>query len=207
MTRGIELGSMQLNLGGSSFSHAELVETFWKVASSEKALRCVRGKTAGPLGKLGTFQWTKAVRAASSMLLLHKLRSVSPNNTTNATNYLLVGEGASLASSLDYALSKQPQWVLDMFGISLSGLPIAYRIFSRINSSRKRVGPVIIGINDNFLSPKSIAITFNGRPVSAFDDLQQIITGWMRDEPKDRVGSVNQLEFYDHSTNSSIVGV
>jgi hypothetical protein len=56
------------------------------------------------------------------------------------------GQGDSPAASLDYALSKQPLWLQDMFGVTPHGKAISKLLFRRMNPDRKRPGPVTVFI-------------------------------------------------------------
>jgi hypothetical protein len=56
------------------------------------------------------------------------------------------GHSDSLAASLDYALSKQPLWLQDMFGVTPHGKAISKLLFRRMNPDRKRPGPVTVFI-------------------------------------------------------------
>ena len=107
------------------------------------------------------FNWTVGVRAAT-LLLLKAAYGDKP-----AT---LVGEAKSLAASLDYALSKEPGWLFDFFGMTSQGTAIARTLFGRRNSERKRPGPVEIYINDGILPSKDISIFLNNERA----DSQQI---------------------------------
>ena len=123
-------------------------------------LRSVRGKTTGAcVEALGTFQWTSAVRALCAILVRAKLASVEGSNPTP-----LWGEGGSLASSLDYAICKQPLWLAEMFGTLPNGECAAKRLFRVTNSSRKRPGPVVVGLNLNLLPAEHIQLFWEGSP-------------------------------------------
>jgi hypothetical protein len=121
-------------------------------------LRSVRGKTTGAIVEaLGTFQWTSAVRALCAVLVRAKIASVEGSTPTP-----LWGEAGSLASSLDYAICKQPLWLVEMFGTLPTGDCVAKRLFRVTNSSRKRPGPVVVGLNSNLLSAENIEFYWEG---------------------------------------------
>lgn len=104
-------------------------------------VRCSRGSfnTVASGGHLRTFSWTRAVRALSILALRTYLArhdsSIAP---------LISGVRGSLAASLDYSLSKEPQWLLDMFGVDSTGRARARKFIRRENPERKRPGPVTI---------------------------------------------------------------
>ena len=100
------------------------------------------------------FNWTVGVRAVTVLLLKAALNEERPANIS--------GEVRTLAASLDYALSKEPSWLIDFFGTSANGTGIARVLFGRRNSERKRPGPVEVFVNDGLLPSDNITIVRNG---------------------------------------------
>ena len=96
----------------------------------------LRGKQIAAQYADGTFQWSRAVRALALLLV----GSVVFQHEKSP--YVLSGEKGSSAASLDYALSKPTQWILDMFGSMANEKPYALRIFGRRNSEGKQKGPI-----------------------------------------------------------------
>lgn len=86
--------------------------------SAKKEFITVRGKTSGAYMCAGSFQWTPAVKAVCVLFLQVLARSLSELTYTEA---LISGMRGSLASSLDYAIDKEPQWLCDMFGLDSAG--------------------------------------------------------------------------------------
>ena len=119
----------------------------------------VRGKTCGALGTGRAFQWTSAVKALVVLFINAKLDTKDDQMRT--TLGLLSGEKGSLAASLDYALSKQPNWIGEMFGVSANGDCYLRKLLVRTNPERKYAGPVILGIRRNKLSRENIHILIN----------------------------------------------
>ena len=141
------------------FELGELIEvTFGDNQGTQRV--SVRGKTGGPFRTAGSFQWTSAVKALA--LLLAKTR-------LNPAEALLRGENASLAASLDYAISKQPAWLTEMFGCDQHGISLARRLVLRTNPERKRPGPVTLGVNQLFLNAANINIFVEGVPCAEAD--------------------------------------
>ncbi|NDC37016.1 MAG: hypothetical protein EBZ48_03070 [Proteobacteria bacterium] len=136
-------------------ANPELFETSSRL-SNGAVCSAVRGKTSGAYRGYGTFQWTSAVKAVCVALLRAKL---AEGQTVNAT---ISGEKGSLAASLDYALSKEPNWLGEMFGYTSGGTLLARRLFLVSNPNRKRPGPVVIVLNERVLACKDIAITLDG---------------------------------------------
>jgi hypothetical protein len=86
----------------------------------------------------------------------------------------VIGYKGSLAASLDYAVSKQPTWLVEMCG-SRGGGTLSRRVFIRSNPERKRPGPVIVALNDQSLPGSGIHIVVNGVPVTKEDELRSLL--------------------------------
>lgn len=163
MKRSFELHFFQTH-GGCELHQTKFTSTDGQV------VRCVRGKTAGAFRGAGTFHWSSGVRAAAALSIRHILSQM------NATilNYISGGH-ASLASSLDYALCKQPAWLSDMFGVQKNGLPTARRLFLVTNPNQKRPGPVTVAISEFTLAPSDIRVFYNGHLTDDFEQLVKIL--------------------------------
>jgi hypothetical protein len=133
-------------------------------------LTCVRGKTGGAYRGVGTFHWSSGVRAVASLFL----RALMIDETTSREP-MLSGGAKSLAASLDYAITKRPSWLLDMFGVSSNGRTHARRLFRVTNSHRKRGGPVSVSINLHVCPKDCIEVLLDGKLVSAPETLQSIL--------------------------------
>jgi hypothetical protein len=151
-------------------NHIELVKTEFKANEAASTRACVRGKTAGAFTSYGSFQWTSAVRAVCAVAIRYAL-----SEANDKVDYFLIGGQGSLASSLDYALSKQPAWISDMFGSLHSGAPYAKRFFKVTNPNRKRPGPVAVAINKSRLSADQLKIFWNGHLAWDSNDLYTIL--------------------------------
>jgi hypothetical protein len=88
---------------------------------------------------------------------------------------MLSGEAKSPAASLDYALTKQPNWLVDMFGVFPSGNSQARRLFHVTNSHRKRGGPVSISLNSHVCPKEGIEVIVDGRTVESPELLRGMI--------------------------------
>ena len=153
-----------------SESGPQLVKSTFYNHSQKRECVSIRGKTSGAYRRCGTFQWTTAVRAIAIMFLKAKLHemaiSVDPR---------LIGVQDSLASSLDYALSKETNWIGEMFGYESNARATARRLFKVTNPNRKRPGPVVIAINDNLLTAKNITILSNSLEITRSELLSEMI--------------------------------
>jgi hypothetical protein len=88
---------------------------------------------------------------------------------------MLSGGAHSLAASLDYAISKQPQWLLDMFGVSARGQSNAKRLFHVTNSHRKQSGPVAISLNSRVCPHDCVEVVLDGKCVVVDDLLRTVL--------------------------------
>lgn len=160
---------LRLHLVGcySSYDSIELSEVEFSHPYIACCRHTVRGKTSGAFVGSGTFQWTRAVKSLTYLALLGAIDAKIKSSVGTA----LVGFAGSLAASLDYAIDKQPLWLVDMFGQDSTGLALVKRLVRRTNPGRKRQGPTSIAFNHNFISPESIQIIWNGRNVTDMEDL------------------------------------
>jgi hypothetical protein len=161
-----------LTLHFSTALRTELIRSEFKHPCTTQSLVCVRGKTRGAYRSAGTFQWSTGVRGVCCLALQTVLAKLGSETIQDS---FICGEKDSLAASLDYAISKQPDWIGEMFGITRSGKPMAKRIFARTNAERKRPGPVAIAFNEHFVTAESIQIVLNGKHVRDLDTLRAIL--------------------------------
>ncbi len=137
----------------------------------DKEIVAVRGKTAGAYKHAGTFQWTPGVKALSVICMtavarqLKRVKSILP---------LLEGGKDSLASSLDYALNKQPEWLFDMFGTDKNGNTYLRQLLLRSNPGRRWRGTVSISLNEQLLAPQSINIYVENALVKSAEELRRL---------------------------------
>lgn len=121
---------------------AVLTSTSCKIG--DHVYSCFRGKDSHITGK-GSFTWSSAVRALCILLVKTSPQIRGLNNQEASIS----GEAGSLAASLDYALSKQPRWLTEMFGIRGNGIPNIRYLIHRSNSGRKKPGPVQLHIRSD----------------------------------------------------------
>src|SRR5262245_47409144 len=96
-----EMNRPYLALWFSDLIEPELLRTrFWSYSIDEPA-ECVRGRTGGAYGPIGTFQWTGAVQALSVLMLRIAASHLSPT-----VEPIIAGENSTLASCLDYSVAK-----------------------------------------------------------------------------------------------------
>jgi len=154
---------VQLALWLSACPEIRLERTNFRDGAGTPPLLAVCGKTAGAYLNLsnppGTFQWTSAVKAM--LLLVLKAVADSTSQTTDSTIsspvHLSGGKG-SPASSLDYAMTKQPMWVNDIFGLSRNGKSCIHRMFLRTNPGMKKGKEVRLSLNERYCDTDNIKI-------------------------------------------------
>lgn len=116
------------------------------------------------------FRWTSAVCALAYLAVAYRQSSYGGD----IEQAFLCGKANSMACSLDYALTKKPGWLMDVFGVDSKGNPLAMRLFDRRNSSRKMPGPVLVRFNPYQLSSEGVVISVNGRIVTSESELSKI---------------------------------
>src|SRR5262245_50376755 len=108
-----------------TLSGIALERTEFFYAPTAQRLVCVRGGCLPQMQGESTFSWSAGVRAAALLVAKHSL--------AGETIARLRGDIGSAAASLDYAISKEPNWALDMFGTSPGGKALIKRLFCRRN--------------------------------------------------------------------------
>ena len=142
------------------FEAGQLTEVLFRENAQAEVRRSIRGKTGGAFRSAGSFQWTSAVKALSLLLT----QTAANPQTAN-----IQGLAGSLAASLDYALSKQPVWVAEMFGCDQQGISFARRMILRTNPERKRPGPVVLAVNQVYLPSIAIEVFVDGKLCSGVE--------------------------------------
>lgn len=138
-------------------------------SSGDVRVSSVRGKTSGAFSGQGTFHWSSAVRALSVLALKTALATRGVD-----CEPVIVGERGSLAASLDYAISKETHWLIDMFGTD-GRSPLFRKVFSRTNSGRKRAGPVAVSFTKRLVAESAIEIRLNSVPQKSIEELQSLL--------------------------------
>ena len=146
----------------------------------------VRGKTTGVYADAFTFQWTLAVRALCELFVASALAA-------DGEQAKLVGGAGTSAATLDYAVSKQPLWIVEMFGTDSLGRALIQRLLKRTNPERKRGGDVILSLHSNNISPRCIRIFLDRTELRARDQLATLLREIQSSSVRDRV-SAGELE-------------
>ena len=143
----------------------ELDEIEFLYPSQKESILSIRGKSACGRFADATFQWTSALKGLALLFLKH---------AAGKERFMLTGGAGSPACSVDFAISKQPRWVEEVFGTDKQGISLLRRFVVRKNSNRKRPGPVSIGLSSSPLSRVSISVSVNGRPMHDKEELNSL---------------------------------
>lgn len=136
------------------FEREELVEVEFVNRMTGEVRRTVRGKQSGAFRNAGSFQWTSAVRGLALLVVRTAARFEQP---------AIEGEARSVTASLDYAISKQPVWLTEMFGCDRLGTSLIRRMVLRTNPERKRPGPTTLAINERYMPAEAISVFADGK--------------------------------------------
>lgn len=182
--------------GGKSLA---LYETSFEAESLDDPLHCLRSQTLQAGGR-GNFRWSSAVRALA--VLFVRARSLQCLSADISEEPLLQGTAQSLAASLDYAISKQPNWILDMFGVDRHGRSFLRKLLVRVNPERKRPGPVQLFLSPWAKSNLTIEVSVNSLKVEAkesLDAIAQLIEEGDSDTLDSRkINSKRDINFSEH---------
>ncbi len=155
---GVDIMSARIELYFSQMSPLGMERVKFSYPSLHEDRLAVRGKAASAWGSILSFQWSLAVQALALLLVRTAL---SPRGEPP----VLCGGAGSIAASLDYAIGKQPAWLLDMFGVDAQGIALIRRVIRRTNPERKRGGDVAISIRPSVLSGESISVFVGNKRV------------------------------------------
>ena len=161
----------RLELQLSDSKPTELLKVCFHHELLAEAISSVRGRTEGAYRGFGSFQWTPAVQALTLLFLRQAACQTSGKGGSGA---LLEGSASSAASSLDYALRKQPQWMSEMFGWDRQGAPLLRRFIQRSNSDRRRNAPVALGLQPRFARECEIVVSVENRQISSTEKLSEL---------------------------------
>jgi RNA polymerase sigma-70 factor (ECF subfamily) len=131
----------------------------------------VRGKDEGAYLGSASFQWSPALK----VLMAYLLRcAAAGRRCPQGTDPILSGERSSPAASLNFAMSKKPNWIKDMFGEDAQSHPFLLDLIRRSNPDLKYAGPVILRLDTQVLPPQRIFVFVGDRPVDSDKEMDQI---------------------------------
>ena len=144
------------------------------VAATKIALRdgskagrlLVRGRSGGAFSTSYSFSWTPAVKALCVLACRTAASSHPTHDQDLADNEIILsGKKGSLAASLDYAISKKPNWLLELFGWDSDGRCLAGRYIRRSNPERKRGDTVSLSFDPVRLPSETISLFLEDTPL------------------------------------------
>ena len=156
---------LSLSLYFEKAARPELVRSEFEHPQLDGRRISVRGKDAGPNQNYGSFQWTPGVKALCYFFIRELVLQVEAP---------LSGYSGSLASSIDYALSKQPTWLCEMFGWDESGSSLLRKLINRHNSNLKRPGPVSLALRSSLKQSFFLKVFLDGIEIRDPSHIEQI---------------------------------
>lgn len=184
----------RLTLWFDGGARPQLARTYFYHPLINRPLCTCRGRIS--FAAEGTFAWTSAVKGLC-MLLMGSYLSCRQGGLLSC----LSGGQGSLAASLDYAISKKPCWLQDMFGVDSDGRLVIQRLVLRRNPERKRAGPVEILLNNHFFPAARIQINLDGKEGAALGQIEAAMEA-MEPDLERRGRSIVPLPRRTHSRNS-----
>ncbi len=157
---------MKIEIHFSDSNSPELMKVLSVTAGGE-TLRSVRGLLSFEPHAC-TFTWSGAVHALSILFVRAAEFSASAAASTESAH--LEGGKDSPAASLDYALSKQPRWLREMFGETRSGEALFYKLVAVVNRNGKRTGPVSL----RFRYPESVSVYLGANRMISAAELRNL---------------------------------
>jgi len=162
----------------SSRDDPQLMETHFEYG--EGARECVkkasRGLDEGTFNRdYGSFTWTRAVQAITVCFLRWAAWGRRSKVDRGASPPDIQGKRGSLAATLNYALTKKPQWLSDVFGCSVSGSP-QIEFIKRSNPDFKTDpnSPVRVFLDCSQLPPEHINVFINGKLIDKSEALDEL---------------------------------
>ncbi len=180
----------------TGFSKAQLDEAEFYSPLIGRELVCCRGQSSARGSLEGTFLWTGGVLGMSALFVLAKMAVLSGKESVDAIS----SDISASVKSFDSSLSKQPQWILDMFGVDSAGRPLCYRIFRRKNPEQKRPGPVQVLLNTDFLPPSQIRIFLDDeevRDVATLSTLVELLGFFENLQGRNKIGDNASKRVHD----------
>jgi hypothetical protein len=163
--------SLEIHLCGSSDLVVDTI-LFRHSLLGQKPRRLNRGKIAPTVSGAAPLPWTSAVKAFVQLAIQLALqRFAGGEGDSDPFLYGLSGDKGSPCRSLDYAISKKPAWIVDLFGADADGDSHVGRFFWRRNPEGKRPGPSGVTFNTKMLAPENVVICLNGSYLDGRDQL------------------------------------
>ncbi len=161
----------QLYLSFASADEPQLLEIRFSHDWLTQEIKGVRGSMPGAHIGYSTFRWSPAVHALCILLVETAAGAKAPQQYVYP---YLEGEKGSAAASLDFAITKQPNWTIDLFGCDRRGNSYLKRIVCRSNSEQKRPGPVRLALHNRLFPASCITVVLDGKELSTESRLKEL---------------------------------
>jgi len=148
---------------------------------SSDPLVAVRGRFPDDRSQ-SSFQWSSAVKALSYLFV----------QSAQNPEFVLTGSTGSLAVSLDYALAKQPAWLVDMFGSDSAGSPVLRKMLNIRGSGAKKGRPVSISLAKKY--SQSIRIYLSSEEIRNKEVIALLGAALSSSAVPQEVSSANELQ-------------
>jgi hypothetical protein len=126
------------------FDNHSLWEITFEAPMLNKVRRSIRGKNV--YGSIeGNFPWSSAVKA----LCLLVIGEFINRQTDPRTPFLLTGGLKSPASTLDFALDKEPTWMKDVFGVDRNNVSLIRKLIQRVNPRQRKNEELVISFREH----------------------------------------------------------
>lgn len=149
-----------------SKSSVELVHCRFRSSKSRQAFESHRGRNNEK-----SFTWSPAVRGLCTLLV----KVAQAQRSCNSSLVKLSGAAGSDVRSLDYALGKSPQWMIDMFGCESNGTPTLRKLIRRFNPDGRRAGPSEVSARPALQHDMDIRVFLSGRELVDELSLQSLL--------------------------------
>jgi hypothetical protein len=135
----------------------------------------IRGRGVGAFPSPYSFPWSSAPKALVALAIKTAIQHIDSGLNPSEAVAILEGRKGSLAASLDYAISKKPNWVMELFSSDKSGRSLVQKFLLRTNPERKLGESVLVCFNQKILEPRNVCIYVNGKIESSRDQLQSFL--------------------------------
>lgn len=144
----------------------QLARTIFAHELLAEELICERRSGVRAKNDYSSFSWSNALRAFT-IFCVRAASIQSENIDQNGTGDLLVlqGEAGSAAASLDNAILKDTNWLLNICGIDFDGRSLARQFITRVNSGLRNSGPVRLFLNQSVLPRSAIEVIIDGQRI------------------------------------------
>jgi diguanylate cyclase (GGDEF)-like protein len=173
MTTVSTMPAPQLTLTFSVGSEVALWRTeFSHPSYAPQVRRSERGREEGPREGGLSFPWSAAVKALAAYVLRY---AAWGRRQRQGDCPILEGGRGTAAATLNYALSKKPDWLCDMFGADNLGSAFLPDLLKRRNPDLKREGvPVELWLDPRSLPPEQVEIVVAERRVEDAAEMEEL---------------------------------